>query len=177
MNAATWQYSSPLTSSSAEMSVIPVPSRSRTTVGDACVALTSVEHPGRPLCDARAVIDRRVVAWTRLVPSERDGLARLPAAYRLRTEAEKGAAVADAAALPDRYRAEVLHRGRGIASGLVKAALAHAANAGVHTVGLSVWNWRTDAIAVYERLGFAVAPSWEEREGLVCMELGTPIQP
>jgi putative acetyltransferase len=61
-------------------------------------------------------------------------------------------------------------RGRGIASGLVSAALAHAAESGVSTVRLSVWKWRASAIALYGRLGFTVAPSWEERDQLVCME-------
>lgn len=61
-------------------------------------------------------------------------------------------------------------RGRGVASGLVGAALAHAAERGVGTVRLSVWRWRVDAIALYERLGFTTAESWEERDQLVCME-------
>ncbi|MDG9709423.1 GNAT family N-acetyltransferase [Streptomyces sp. DH10] len=61
-------------------------------------------------------------------------------------------------------------RSRGIASGLVGAALAHAAESGVSTVRLSVWKWRAGAIALYERLGFTVAQSWEERDQLVCME-------
>ncbi|MGW7110323.1 GNAT family N-acetyltransferase [Streptomyces xanthophaeus] len=61
-------------------------------------------------------------------------------------------------------------RGRGIASALIGAALAHAAGRGVGTVGLSVWRWRTGAISLYERLGFAVTASWDERDGLVCME-------
>jgi putative acetyltransferase len=61
-------------------------------------------------------------------------------------------------------------RSRGIASGLVGAALAHAAQSGVSTVRLSVWKWRAGAIALYERLGFTVVPSWEERDQLVCME-------
>lgn len=61
-------------------------------------------------------------------------------------------------------------RGRGVASGLVGAALAHAAESGVETVRLSVWEWRTDAVSLYERLGFTVAESWDEREQLVCME-------
>jgi putative acetyltransferase len=61
-------------------------------------------------------------------------------------------------------------RGRGVASGLVGAALTHAAESGVSTVRLSVWRWRADAIALYERLGFTVAESWEERDQLVCME-------
>ncbi|MFI6466620.1 GNAT family N-acetyltransferase [Streptomyces sp. NPDC050538] len=61
-------------------------------------------------------------------------------------------------------------RARGIASDLLGAALAHAAESGVGTVRLSVWNWRTGAIALYERFGFAVTESWDERDQLVCME-------
>ncbi|MDX2526488.1 GNAT family N-acetyltransferase [Streptomyces europaeiscabiei] len=61
-------------------------------------------------------------------------------------------------------------RGRGIASGLLDAALAHAAEGGVSTVRLSVWNWRTGAVALYERLGFEITESWDERDRLVCME-------
>jgi putative acetyltransferase len=61
-------------------------------------------------------------------------------------------------------------RGRGIASGLVGAALAHAADGGAGTVRLSVWQWRAGAIALYERLGFTVTESWDERDRLVCME-------
>jgi len=61
-------------------------------------------------------------------------------------------------------------RGWGIASSLVSAALAHAAESGVSAVRLSVWKWRADAIALYERLGFTVTESWDERDQLVCME-------
>lgn len=61
-------------------------------------------------------------------------------------------------------------RSQGVASGLVSAALAHAADGGVRTVGLSVWKWRAGAIALYERLGFTVTRSWDERDQLVCME-------
>lgn len=61
-------------------------------------------------------------------------------------------------------------RGRGVASGLVNAALAHATDSGVRTVRLSVWQWRAGAIALYERLGFTVVDSWDERGQLVCME-------
>ncbi|MFF3171032.1 GNAT family N-acetyltransferase [Streptomyces sp. NPDC057900] len=60
-------------------------------------------------------------------------------------------------------------RGRGIASALLDAALARAAEIGADTVRLSVWAWRTGAIALYERLGFTVARSWDERDQLVCM--------
>ncbi|MGV9991136.1 GNAT family N-acetyltransferase [Streptomyces sp. NPDC003374] len=61
-------------------------------------------------------------------------------------------------------------RGRGVASALVGAALARAADSGAGTVRLSVWRWRTDAVALYERFGFRVTRSWDERERLVCME-------
>ncbi|MFF5182924.1 GNAT family N-acetyltransferase [Streptomyces sp. NPDC000345] len=161
--------------------------------------------------------DRRelaVVRWPGRSPAAENGPAALLAAYHLRTEAEKGEAVAGVDGLPDRYRAEIADpraafagdvvlvalsgdtavgclvvtapadgraeikrlwtdpafRGRGIASGLLDAALAHAAESGVHTVRLSVWAWRTGAIALYERFGFTVTESWDERERLVCME-------
>ncbi|MFI8100893.1 GNAT family N-acetyltransferase [Streptomyces sp. NPDC086023] len=61
-------------------------------------------------------------------------------------------------------------RGRGVAAGLVGAALRHAADSGVSALRLSVWQWRTGAIALYERLGFAVTESWDERDRLLCME-------
>ncbi|WP_405947838.1 GNAT family N-acetyltransferase [Streptomyces prunicolor] len=61
-------------------------------------------------------------------------------------------------------------RGRGVASGLLGDALAHAADSGAGAVRLSVWKWRTGAIALYERFGFAVTESWDERDQLVCME-------
>ncbi|MFJ1613519.1 GNAT family N-acetyltransferase [Streptomyces sp. NPDC088846] len=147
-------------------------------------------------------------------PAGWDGPARLLTAYHLGTQAEKGEAVADAAALPARYRAEVsdpraaFHddvvllarsgsiavgcvvitaavegrseikrlwtdpefRGHGVASRLMGAALTHAEQGGACTVRLSVWKWRTGAIALYERLGFAVAEPWDARDELVCMK-------
>jgi ribosomal protein S18 acetylase RimI-like enzyme len=53
-------------------------------------------------------------------------------------------------ALPARYRAEIVDP---------RAAFA-----------LSVWSWRVGAIGLYEKLGFAVVDSWDERADLVCME-------
>ncbi len=150
-------------------------------------------------------------------PAADRGLPRLLAAYHLRTESEKGAAVESVDELPERYRSEVQHpsatfandvvlvamngdaavgclvvtaskngtseikrlwtdpefRGRGIASKLIEAAFAHAQESGISTVRLSVWEWRHDAIGLYERLGFAAVDSWEEREQLVCMERST----
>ncbi|MFE6839820.1 GNAT family N-acetyltransferase [Streptomyces sp. NPDC057705] len=155
-----------------------------------------------------------IVRWPDQSPSAEDGLAGLLTAYHLRTEAEKGGAVADAGGLPDSYRAEIsdprtafaddavllalsgdtvvgclvvtapaggrseikrlwtdpAFRGRGIASGLLGAALAHAAESGVSGVRLSVWSWRTGAIALYERIGFVITESWDERDQLVCMQ-------
>ncbi|MFF5900656.1 GNAT family N-acetyltransferase [Streptomyces argenteolus] len=61
-------------------------------------------------------------------------------------------------------------RGRGIASALLDAALAHVAANGMGPVRLSVWEWRTGAIALYERFGFAVTQPWDERDRLVCMQ-------
>ncbi|MGW7051130.1 GNAT family N-acetyltransferase [Streptomyces sp. NPDC054887] len=61
-------------------------------------------------------------------------------------------------------------RGRGVASALLGAAVRHAAENGVATVRLSVWQWRTRAIALYERLGFVVTTQWDDRDQLVCME-------
>jgi putative acetyltransferase len=61
-------------------------------------------------------------------------------------------------------------RGQGVASGLLGAAIAHAAESGAGALRLSVWKWRTGAIALYERFGFAVTESWDDRDQLVCME-------
>ncbi|MFJ9153483.1 GNAT family N-acetyltransferase [Streptomyces sp. NPDC102270] len=61
-------------------------------------------------------------------------------------------------------------RGRGVASALLGAALTQATEHGVHTVRLSVWEWRTGAIAMYERLSFTATQSWDERKQLVCMQ-------
>ncbi|MDI5966433.1 GNAT family N-acetyltransferase [Streptantibioticus silvisoli] len=61
-------------------------------------------------------------------------------------------------------------RGPGIASAMFDAALPHAAENGVDTVRLSVREWRTEAIARYERLGFTVTGSWDERDQLVCVQ-------
>ena len=61
-------------------------------------------------------------------------------------------------------------RGRGVGAALVRACLEHAVESGIGTVRLSVWGWRRDAIAVYERIGFTVVDSWDARDQLVCME-------
>ncbi|WP_328723228.1 GNAT family N-acetyltransferase [Streptomyces sp. NBC_00247] len=61
-------------------------------------------------------------------------------------------------------------RGGGVASGLIREALAAAGETGVRAVRLSVWSWRTGAIALYVRHGFTAVESWEDRRELVCME-------
>lgn len=58
-------------------------------------------------------------------------------------------------------------RGRGVGSALLDAAIA----AGEGDVRLSVWEWRTDVIRLYESRGFERVPSWDERPELVCMRL------
>ncbi|MFE7575481.1 GNAT family N-acetyltransferase [Streptomyces sp. NPDC057521] len=76
----------------------------------------------------------------------------------------------DGAAEIKRLWTDPAARGRGVASALLGAALERAGHAGARTVRLSVWRWRTGAVALYERLGFTVVPSWDERADLVCME-------
>lgn len=56
-------------------------------------------------------------------------------------------------------------RGRGVGSALLDAAIRESGG----RVRLSVWEWRADAIRLYESRGFVRAPSWDERAGLVCM--------
>lgn len=72
-----------------------------------------------------------------------------------------------------RLRTEPGSRGRGVASRLIEAALDRAERSGTAAGRLSVWDWRTGAVALHERLGFAVTRSWETREGLVRMERDT----
>ncbi|KPC83817.1 acetyltransferase, partial [Streptomyces sp. NRRL F-6602] len=61
--------------------------------------------------------------WPGQGPSMEAGLAELLASYHLRTEAEKGEAVADVEGLPDRYRAEILDPGTVFADAVVLVAL------------------------------------------------------
>jgi putative acetyltransferase len=60
-------------------------------------------------------------------------------------------------------------RGRGAAKHVLVEA-AHRAAADGSGLRLSVWEWRTTAITLYERLGFSRVPSWDSRAGLVCLE-------
>ena len=66
-----------------------------------------------------------------------------------------------------RFWVDPVYRGHGVGGRLLAEALARLPR----PVRLSVWDWRTPAIRTYERSGFAVVPSWESRERLVCMEL------
>lgn len=68
-----------------------------------------------------------------------------------------------------RFWVDPAYRGHGVGRRLLAEALARLPR----PVRLSVWDWRTPAIRTYERSGFAVVPSWERRERLVCMELRT----
>jgi ribosomal protein S18 acetylase RimI-like enzyme len=175
-----------------------------------------------------------IARWPGPGPSADREVSDLLAAYHLRTEAEKDAAVADVAGLPDRYRREILDprtafaddvvlvalsdassdiassdiassdgrdgsagpaigclvltapvagrseikrlwadpafRGQGVGRRLVSAALTLGTELGADTIRLSVWAWRTEARALYERLGFTVTDSWDEREDLICMQ-------
>lgn len=62
---------------------------------------------------------------------------------------------------------EPAHRGHGVGRRLLAETLERLPR----PVRLSVWDWRIPAIRSYERSGFAVVPSWESRQRLVCMEL------
>lgn len=59
-------------------------------------------------------------------------------------------------------------RRRGVATQLLDAAASVAAERGDRELRLSVWYWRTAAIALYECSGFVSAPSWDDRPGLSC---------
>lgn len=62
-------------------------------------------------------------------------------------------------------------RRSGAGTALVGAVMSAVAELGHRTIGLSVWSWRSEAIAVYRRLGFEVVDSWEDRDELVCMRV------
>lgn len=61
-------------------------------------------------------------------------------------------------------------RRRGVAGTLLEAATAVARERGDETVRLSVWHWRSAAVALYRRTGFVAVPSWDDRPGLDCFE-------
>jgi len=59
-------------------------------------------------------------------------------------------------------------RRRGVAATLLEAATTAAKRRGDDTVRLSVWRWRSAAIALYRRSGFVAVASWDDRPGLDC---------
>ncbi|MFD6076346.1 GNAT family N-acetyltransferase [Streptomyces hydrogenans] len=61
-------------------------------------------------------------------------------------------------------------RGRGLAGALMGEALRRAAAAGAPAVRLTVWEWREGPLALYRKLGFEPADSWDDRPGLLCLE-------
>ncbi|WP_440710544.1 GNAT family N-acetyltransferase [Herbiconiux sp. YIM B11900] len=61
-------------------------------------------------------------------------------------------------------------RGSGVATALLDAAAERAHRCGDRGVRLSVWEWREGALRLYERAGFVRTDSWDDREGLVCLE-------
>ncbi len=62
-------------------------------------------------------------------------------------------------------------RGRGVGSALLDAAIAAA---GPVPVTLTVWEWRTRVVRMYESRGFVQVTSWDERPRLVCMRREGP---
>jgi ribosomal protein S18 acetylase RimI-like enzyme len=69
-----------------------------------------------------------------------------------------------------RLWADPAMRGAGIGSALLDAALASGATA--DAVRLTVWDWRQNAIRLYEARGFERVPSWDARDRLVCFQRG-----
>jgi ribosomal protein S18 acetylase RimI-like enzyme len=59
-------------------------------------------------------------------------------------------------------------RRRGVAATLLEAATTAARRRGDDTLRLSVWHWRSAAIALYRRSGFVAVASWDDRPGLDC---------
>ena len=61
-------------------------------------------------------------------------------------------------------------RGRGLGELALQDAIRRSSAAGMRTLRLSVWEWRSGAIGLYRRAGFVDCPSWDPRPGLVCLE-------
>ncbi|MDD9153673.1 GNAT family N-acetyltransferase [Plantibacter flavus] len=59
-------------------------------------------------------------------------------------------------------------RRRGVAATLLEAATTVSRLRGDDAVRLSVWHWRSAAIALYRRSGFVAVASWDDRPGLDC---------
>ncbi|MDF2920419.1 MAG: family N-acetyltransferase [Microbacterium sp.] len=60
-------------------------------------------------------------------------------------------------------------RRRGVAAALMAYAREHAEATDAEGLRLSVWDWRTDALALYRSQGFTIEPSWESRARLICL--------
>ncbi|MCS5723495.1 GNAT family N-acetyltransferase [Herbiconiux sp. CPCC 203407] len=86
----------------------------------------------------------------------------------------EGCVVLSGAAEVKRLWVEPSARGQGLATALVRAAVDSAVARGFTAVRLSVWEWRTSALALYERLGFAVVEPWDTRPGLICLRWDAP---
>lgn len=158
-----------------EVSIVRWPGRTPS-VGDGLAALLAAYHlqteaeKGEPVSDVDNLPDR----YRAEVTDPQTALAGDVVLVALQEDAVVGCLVVTSA---DNGQSEIKRlwtnpesRGQGIASALLGAALSHAAESGVHTIRLSVWEWRTGAIALYERLGFTVTQSWDERKQLVCMQ-------
>jgi len=61
-------------------------------------------------------------------------------------------------------------RGRGLGRLAIDDAIRRSAQAGMTTLRLSVWEWRTGAIGLYLSAGFEPCPSWDPRPRLRCLE-------
>ncbi|WP_291045431.1 GNAT family N-acetyltransferase [Herbiconiux sp.] len=85
-----------------------------------------------------------------------------------------GCVVLSGAAEVKRLWVDPTARGQGLATALVRAAVDAAVVRGFTAVRLSVWEWRTGALALYERLGFEVVEPWDTRPGLVCLRWDAP---
>lgn len=85
-----------------------------------------------------------------------------------------GCVVLSGAAEVKRLWVDPAARGRGLATALLRAAVEAAVARGFTAVRLSVWEWRTGALALYERLGFEVVEPWDTRPGLVCLRWDAP---
>jgi ribosomal protein S18 acetylase RimI-like enzyme len=61
-------------------------------------------------------------------------------------------------------------RGRGLGRFAIDDAIRRSGQAGLTTLRLSVWEWRTSAIGLYRRAGCEPCASWDPRPGLLCLE-------
>lgn len=74
-----------------------------------------------------------------------------------------------------RLWAEPSVRGRGVAGALIDAAVESSRTRGDIALRLTVWKWRSAAVGLYRRRGFADVPAWDPRPDLLFLEL--PLAP